>query len=61
MNVKHVVRTEVERMRNAVAGGKTAEKLGNGEERRAGSIAKDGKGAAAQSVALVSSIYAFAI
>lgn len=54
-------RADVERMRNAVAAGKTAEKIGIGEKRRAGSIAKGGRGAAAQCVALISSIYAFAI
>jgi hypothetical protein len=45
---------EIERMCNAVASGKTAEKVGNGAKRRPGSIAKGGKGAAAQCVALVS-------
>ena len=61
MRADRVGRAEVERMRNAVAAGKTAEAIGNGENRRPGSIATGGKGAAAQSVALVSSIYAFAI
>jgi site-specific recombinase XerD len=54
-------RAEVERMHNAVAVGKTAMKLASGEKRRPGSIAVGGKGAAAQCVALVSSIFAFAI
>jgi integrase len=54
-------RAEVERMRNAVAAGKTAEKIASAEQRRPGSIASGGKGTAAQCVALVSSIYAFAI
>lgn len=54
-------RAEIERMRNSVELGKTAEKIGAGEKRRAGSIATGGKGAAAQCVALVGSIYAFAI
>ncbi len=54
-------RTEIERMRNAVAAGKTAERIASAEKRRAGSVATGGKGAAAQCVALVSSIYAFAI
>jgi integrase len=54
-------RAEVERMRNAVAAGKTAEKIAGADKRRPGSIATGGKGAAAQCVALVSSIYAFAI
>ncbi len=52
---------ERERMRNAVAAGKTAERIASAEKRRAGSVATGGKGAAAQCVALVSSIYAFAI
>jgi integrase len=60
LRADRIGRTEIERMRNAVADGKTAEKVGNGEKRRPGSIAKGGKGAAAQCVALVSSIYAFA-
>jgi integrase len=54
-------RSEVERMRNAVTAGKTAEKVASAEKRRPGSIAVGGKGAAAQCVALVSSIYTFAI
>lgn len=54
-------RADVERMRNAVTAGKTAEKIKDSGKRRAGSIATGGKGAAAQCVALVSSIYAFAI
>jgi integrase len=47
-------------MRNSVTAGKTAETIGDGE-RRPGSIATGGKGAAAQCVALVSAIFAFAI
>jgi integrase len=54
-------RAEIERMRNAVAAGKTAETIASGEKRRPGSTATGGKGAAAQCVALVSSIFAFAI
>src|SRR6266849_906968 len=53
-----ISRAEIERMRDAVAAGKTAEKV---TERRAGSIAKGGKGAAAQCVALVSTILGFAV
>jgi integrase len=53
-----VGRAEVERMGNAVSAGKTAEKA---EKRRAGSIATGGKGAAAQCVALVATIFTFAI
>ena len=47
-------------MRNSVTAGKTAETIGNGE-RRPGSIATGGKGVAAQCVALVSAIFAFAV
>jgi integrase len=61
LRADRIGRAEIERMRNAVAAGKTAEKVGNGQKRRPGSIAIGGKGAAAQCVALVSSIYAFAI
>jgi integrase len=61
LRVDRIGRAEIERMRNAVELGKTAEKIGAGEKRRAGSIATGGKGAAAQCVALVGSIYAFAI
>jgi integrase len=61
LRIDRVGRSEVERMRNAVAAGKTAMKVASGEKRRPGSIAVGGEGAAAQCVALVSSIYAFAI
>jgi integrase len=61
LRADRIGRAEIERMRNAVAAGKTAEKVASGEKRRPGSIAVGGKGAAAQCVALVSSIYAFAI
>jgi len=54
-------RADIERMRNAVILGKTAERIESGEKRRSGSMAKGGKGAAAQCVALASSIYAFAV
>jgi integrase len=54
-------RADIERMRNAVATGKTAEKVESGEKRRPGSIAKGGKGVAAQCVALVSTIFSFAV
>ncbi|MGC2412834.1 MAG: site-specific integrase [Stellaceae bacterium] len=56
-----IVRADVERMRNAVTAGKTAEKIGSGEKRRTGSMARGGKGVAAQCVALASSIFAFAV
>ena len=61
LRADRIGRTEIERMRNAVAAGKTAEKIANADKRRPGSVATGGKGAAAQCVALVSSIYAFAI
>jgi integrase len=61
LRADRIGRAEIERMRNAVADGKTAEKVTIAEKRRPGSIATGGKGAAAQCVALVSSIYAFAI
>jgi len=61
LRVDRIGRGDIERMRNSVAAGKTAEKIASTEKRRPGSIATGGKGAAAQCVALVSSIYAFAI
>lgn len=61
LRADRIGRAEVERMRNAVVAGKTARRLAAGEKRGPGSLAVGGKGAAAQSVALVSSIYAFAI
>jgi integrase len=54
-------RAEIERMRDAVVAGKTAQKITSGERRRRGSVAVGGRGVAAQCVALVSSIYAFVI
>ena len=59
LRADRIVRADVERMRNAVTAGKTSEKVGNGEKRRPGSVATGGKGAAAQCVALVSTIFAF--
>jgi integrase len=61
LRADRLTRADVERMRNAVTAGKTAEKIEDSGKRHAGSIATGGKGAAAQCVALVSSIYAFAI
>jgi integrase len=61
LRADRIGRADIERMRNAVTTGKTAEKIANADKRRPGSIATGGKGAAAQCVALVSSIYAFAI
>jgi integrase len=54
-------RAEIERMRNAVAAGKTAEKVTSVQKRRPGSVATGGEGAAAQCVTLASSIYTFAL
>jgi integrase len=61
LRADRIGRAEIERMRNAVSAGKTAEKIDGGAKRRPGSIATGGKGAAAQCVALVGSIYAFGI
>ena len=61
LRADRIVRADVERMRNAVTAGKTAVKVGNGDKRRPGSIATGGKGAAAQCVALVGAIFAFAV
>jgi integrase len=61
LRTDRIGRTETERMRNAVAAGKTAEKILSSGKRKPGSIATGGQGAAAQCVALVGSIYAFAI
>jgi integrase len=58
LRADRIGRAEVERMHNAVAAGKTAEKV---ETRRAGSVATGGKGAAAQCVALAGAIFAFAV
>jgi integrase len=52
---------DVERMRNAVTASKTAQKIEDGEKRPSDSIAKGGKGVAAQCVTLVGAIFAFAI
>jgi integrase len=61
LRTDRIARTEIERMRNSVAAGKTAEKIGKIEKRRAGSMATGGKGAASQCVALVATIFTFAI
>lgn len=61
LRADRIPRADVERMRNAVAAGKTAEKIESGEKRPSGSMAKGGKGVAAQCVTLVSAIFAFAI
>jgi integrase len=58
LKIDRLRRAEVERMRDAVAAGKTAEAP---EKRRPGSVARGGKGAAAQCVLLVGSIMGFAV
>jgi integrase len=55
-----ITRADVERMRNAVTAGTTAQKIEDGEKRPPGSVATGGKGVAAQCVTLVSAILAFA-
>jgi integrase len=61
LRADRIVRAEIERMRNAIEAGKTAEKVESGEKRRSGSMATGGKGVAAQCVMLVSAIFAFGI
>ena len=61
LRAERIVRADVERMRNAVTAGKTVERIESGEKRQSGSMARGGKGAAAQCVPLVSSIFAFAV
>jgi integrase len=61
LRADRILRADVERMRDAVTAGKTAEKIENGEKRRSGSMATGGKGVAAQCVTLVSAIFSFAV
>ena len=61
LRADRIARADVERMRDAVAAGKTAQKIEDGEKRPSGSMATGGKGAAAQCVTLVGAIFAFAI
>jgi integrase len=61
LRADRIVRADVEQMRNAVTAGKTAETIQSGAKRRSGSMAAGGKGVAAQCVALVSAIFAFAV
>lgn len=61
LRADRIVRADVERMRNAVTAGKTAEKIESGEKRRSGSVATGGKGVAGQCVALVGAIFAFGV
>jgi integrase len=61
LRTDRIVRADVERMRNAVTAGKTAQQIEDGEKRPSGSVAKGGKGVAAQCVTLVGAIFAFAV
>ena len=61
MRADRISRGDIERMRDAVSGGKTAKRIESGIKRPSGSIATGGKGVAAQCVTLVSAIYSFAI
>jgi len=54
LRIDRITRADVERMRDAVAAGKTAGKIEPGEKRRSGTLAKGGKGVAAQCVISVS-------
>jgi hypothetical protein len=60
LRVDRIARADVERMRNAVTAGTTAQKIEDGEKRPSGTMAKGGKGVAAQCVTLVSAIFAVA-
>ncbi|MGA8401141.1 MAG: integrase arm-type DNA-binding domain-containing protein, partial [Stellaceae bacterium] len=60
LRVDRIGRADVERMRNAVTAGQTAEKIESGEKRRSGTMARGGKGVAGQCVALVGAIFSFA-
>ena len=51
LRADRIARADVERMRNAVTSGKTAQRIESGQKRRSGSIATGGKGVAAQCVA----------
>jgi integrase len=61
LRIDRITRADVERMRDAVAAGKTAEKIEPGEKRPSGTLAKGGKGVAAQCVISVGAIFSFAI
>jgi hypothetical protein len=56
LRIDRIVRVDVERMRDAVTAGKTAQKINDGEKRPSGSMAKGRKGVAAQCVTLVSAV-----
>jgi integrase len=59
LRVDRIGRADIERMRDAVAGGKTA--ATKDEKRRAGNIRCGGKGTAGKAVGLVSAILTFAV
>ena len=61
LRADRITRADVEKMRNAVTAGKTAEHIEPGEKRPSGTLAKGGKGVAAQCVISVSAIFSFAI
>lgn len=61
LRADRIGRADIERMRDAVSAGKTAENVQKGAKRRPGSVASGGKGAAAQCVALVGVILSFAV
>jgi integrase len=61
LRIDRMTRGDVERMRDAVAAGKTAEKIEPGEKRPSGTLAKGGKGVAAQCVISVGAMFSFAI
>lgn len=61
LRIDRITRGDVEKVRDSVAAGKTAEKIEAGEKRRSGTLAKGGKGVAAQCVISVSAMFSFAI
>ena len=61
LRADRIARADVERLRNAVTAGKTAQKIEDGKKRPSGSMATGGKGVAGQCVTLVSALFAFAI
>lgn len=61
LRADRITRADVEKMRNAITAGKTAEHIEAGEKRPSGTLAKGGKGVAAQCVISVSAIFSFAI
>jgi integrase len=59
--IDRITRADVEKMRDAVATGRTAEHIKPGEKRPSGTLANGGKGVAAQCVISVSAVFSFAI